>query len=51
MKFIHDWKINKLKTIYIHFHLLSKYQYLKLECHVIMMDNMTIRENMMMGLK
>jgi hypothetical protein len=42
--------INKFKIIYVHPHLLSKYEYFKLECHVIMMENVT-RKNMMTGAK
>jgi len=43
MKFIHDWKIKNQKLFIFIF------IFFKLECQLIMMDNVTIGENMMMG--
>jgi len=53
MKFIHGYKMNKFKITHIKFHLLSKYEYFKLQSHFIMMDNeiVTIGENIMMRLE
>jgi hypothetical protein len=53
MKFIHGLKMNHIKIIYINFHLLSKYQYFKLQCHLIMMDSEIVKvgKNMMMRLE
>jgi len=45
MKFIHDWKINKLKIYLYPSSFVVQVLIFKLECHLIMMDNVTIREN------